>query len=53
MNLEGLIEPHLLLISSFILAVLSTFWVAKLSYKYIESPGILFGKYLVTKLQQP
>ena len=53
MNLEGFVEPHLLLISSFILAVLSTFWVAKLSYKYIESPGILFGKYLVTKLQQP
>jgi peptidoglycan/LPS O-acetylase OafA/YrhL len=51
MNLEGLVEPHLLLILSFIIAVASTFWVAKLSYKYIESPGILLGKYLIAKLQ--
>jgi peptidoglycan/LPS O-acetylase OafA/YrhL len=51
MNLEGLIEPHLLLVLSFILAVLGTFGVAKLSYKYIESPGVLLGKYLITKLQ--
>jgi peptidoglycan/LPS O-acetylase OafA/YrhL len=51
MNLEGFVEPHLLLILSFILAVLGTFGVAKLSYKYIESPGILLGKYLITKLQ--
>jgi peptidoglycan/LPS O-acetylase OafA/YrhL len=51
MNLEGLVEPNLLLILSFVLAVVSTFWVAKLSYKYIESPGILLGKYLIAKLQ--
>jgi peptidoglycan/LPS O-acetylase OafA/YrhL len=51
MNLEGLVEPHLLLILSFIIAVASTFWVAKLSYKYIESPGILLGKCLIAKLQ--
>lgn len=51
MNLEGLVEPHLLLILSFIIAVATTFWVAKLSYKYIESPGILLGKYLIAKLQ--
>jgi peptidoglycan/LPS O-acetylase OafA/YrhL len=51
MNLEGLVEPHLLLILSFILSVVSTFWVAKLSYRYIESPGILLGKYLIAKLQ--
>lgn len=51
MNLEGLVEPHLLLILSFILSVLGSFWVAKLSYKYIETPGILLGKYLITKLQ--
>ncbi len=50
MNLEGLIEPHLLLTLSFIIAVVSTFWVAKLSYKYIESPGVLLGKYLIAKL---
>ncbi len=51
MNLEGLIEPHLLLILSFLLAVLGSFWVAKLSYKYIETPGILLGKSLIAKLQ--
>lgn len=51
MNLEGFIEPHFLLVLSFILAVVSTFWVAKLSYRYIESPGILLGKYLIAKWQ--
>jgi peptidoglycan/LPS O-acetylase OafA/YrhL len=51
MNFEGFIEPHLLLMLSFILSVVSTFWVAKLSYKYLESPGILLGKHLIAKLQ--
>jgi peptidoglycan/LPS O-acetylase OafA/YrhL len=51
MNFEGFIEPHLLLVLSFTLSVVSTFWVAKLSYKYLESPGILLGKHLIAKLQ--
>jgi peptidoglycan/LPS O-acetylase OafA/YrhL len=51
MNLEGIVEPHLLLTLSFMLAVLGSFWVAKLSYRYIETPGILLGKSLITKLQ--
>lgn len=51
MNLEQLVEPHLLLMFSFVLSVFSTFWVAKLSYKYIESPGILLSKHLIAKLQ--
>jgi peptidoglycan/LPS O-acetylase OafA/YrhL len=51
MILGKFIEPHLLLLTSFILAVGSTFWVAKFSYKYIESPGIILGKSLIAKLQ--
>jgi peptidoglycan/LPS O-acetylase OafA/YrhL len=51
MTVESFIDPHILLLMSFLLAAGSTFWVAKLSYKYIESPGILLGKLLITKLQ--
>jgi peptidoglycan/LPS O-acetylase OafA/YrhL len=52
MTLESFIEPHLLFLLSFILAVGSTFLVAKFSYKYIECPGMLLGKFLVGKIQQ-
>jgi peptidoglycan/LPS O-acetylase OafA/YrhL len=51
MTIESFVEPHILLILAFVLAVVGAFLVAKLSYKYIESPGILLGKLLISKLQ--
>lgn len=44
------ILPELLLIGSIVLVTQLTFAVAKISQKYIESPGIRAGKVLATKL---
>jgi peptidoglycan/LPS O-acetylase OafA/YrhL len=46
------ISPELLLVGSILLVTSFTFAVAKLSQKYIEAPGILFGKTLISKLSQ-
>ena len=44
------ILPELLLVGSIVLVTQLTFAVAKISQKYIESPGIRAGKVLATKL---
>ena len=50
LTLKKGILPELLLVCSIFLVTRFTFAVAKLSQKYIEAPGILFGKMLISRL---
>jgi peptidoglycan/LPS O-acetylase OafA/YrhL len=50
LTLKKGILPELLLVCSIVLVTRLTFAVAKLSQKYIEAPGIWFGKRLISKL---
>ena len=50
LTLKKGILPELLLVGSILLVTQFTFAVAKLSQKYIETPGIRIGKTLISKL---
>jgi peptidoglycan/LPS O-acetylase OafA/YrhL len=50
LTLKKGILPELLLIGSIVLVTCFTFTIAKLSQKYIETPGILLGNTLISKL---
>jgi peptidoglycan/LPS O-acetylase OafA/YrhL len=50
LTLKKGILPELLLVCSIVLVTRFTFAVAKLSQKYIETPGIWVGKTLISKL---
>jgi peptidoglycan/LPS O-acetylase OafA/YrhL len=47
------ILPELVLIFSVVLVTGFTYSIAKLSQKYIETPGIQLGKLLISKLESP
>ncbi len=50
LTLKKGILPEFLLVCSMILVTSLTFFTAKISQKYIESPGIWMGKNLISKL---
>jgi peptidoglycan/LPS O-acetylase OafA/YrhL len=52
LNFNKFVDPHIILISSFLLVTVFSFLVAQIIYKYIESPGIKLGKRLIAKLQK-
>jgi peptidoglycan/LPS O-acetylase OafA/YrhL len=51
-NFNKILDPHIRLVTSFLLVTGFSFLVAQFMYKYIELPGISLGKGIIAKLQQ-